>query len=343
MEHPLRIVGAVILVVSGTLVGCESSGTAEEPTTPASSDVPDTAGEMPTTGSSDADTSTLVRDNSLKPYLDAYEQLARLDRATRSQVQADVDLYVASCMKEQGFEYFPRPAAEYAEELARMESSLSIAAERTPLNEEWVSEHGLGIVDGTLLGKMDQLRSEDYSVTQNEEYRASLSPAAQESYDRALSAEGDDGTTVGCLIDAETEVLGADYQAELLTPPFQSLYDEFGLLVRTWSADPRVVAAEEEFGTCLADAGFGDVDLNELNRQYYAADHTDTGAMDLPPSEYRALLDQEIATGMARLDCFEETGYWDIRHEVEEGLVQEFLVTHQGELDGLALAAAELH
>jgi hypothetical protein len=181
------------------------------------------------------------------------------DRQQHYQAQ---DLIVA-CMSEAGFEYTPEPFYGDLDQ-SQQDPNREVWDLQQDDPEAFAREYGYGMttidyerVDGAASGQAPNL-----------EYRETLSPAAQEEYDKALwgdwseyeeaieaGEEVEPPTASGCSDSAYQEVYdyGGDDGAE---EQFDSLHEEWGALEERIENDPRMEAATQEWSGCMADAGY---------------------------------------------------------------------------------------
>lgn len=175
------------------------------------------------------------------------------------QQQYRVEELVAECMAEQGFEYIPQPLDERLRGPGEEYEEIWALQRNDP--ERFAREYGYGfstMPDSWFVAKED----EGYEDP-NWAIRESLSPAAQEEYDRALwgewpeleEGEEVDGPiepeTPGCYAEASEEVYGSgDDFAQ-----WEDINDQISDLYERIDNDPRVQSARQAWTDCMADAG----------------------------------------------------------------------------------------
>jgi|GEM_PF-570263 len=255
---------------------------------------------------------------------------------------------VAECMVEEGFDYTP---VDY--------TAMGLDLTGSELGAEWgtaefAQEYGYGLTTSPVLG--DGTAPED----PNAEYVAGMSASEQDAYYRALYGDGYEtlstdpeaaATTswedLGCTGAAQNEMLGVEGEED----EFTALQEEMAAMLASADADPRLNQANADWAACMAGRGHPDLaavgdaeaaiadELATLQQEAYAAatDPT-TGAVDSDTAEAalaepRAeLAEREIATAVDDVECRAESGYDDVRAEVDAEYQAEFLAEHRAEL-----------
>lgn len=279
-------------------------------------------------------------------WLDASEE------SERSR-QAEIERRIAECMSEEGFEYIP------VEEPTADDEDVP-----DPGTVEFAEQWGYGIVDNP----WDAEQSVQVGLAADDPNRAivdAMSEAEREAYYAALwgpqmhagvEPDEDGGyeppswQEMGCAGAAYHEVQGAP-----LTAPAQGiddpLWDEMVDLERATAADPRVLAAEAEWASCMADAGHPEVtaigqgeqsiqeQADQIRTEGYAdvrVDPTDesVAAAERAIRERLAELQRvEIELAVADVTCRSASGYDEAWREVNRVLQQEFVDANRAELE----------
>lgn len=289
--------------------------------------------------------------------LDAYMEQIYGDGSEEQQVASarEVEEIVASCMAEQGFEYIPADV-----------DNQFVAGEE--LEHEWgtkefAEEFGYGATTDPWGG--EQAPEQEY-VDPNQDYVEAMSPEEQEAYWAALwgepimsedpEAEVEyDWTTSGCQGRAQHEVYetveGVDEDE------FAALQKDMEELWTGLQDDPRLVEANSEWASCMADAGYSgfatpedaqnsihekanavwedayaDVDYSEAttDEEFAAIDEAIQEATDAKLAE---ITGEEIETAVADFDCQEKSGLLEVQDTVNRERQQEFIDTHKDLLD----------
>ncbi len=260
--------------------------------------------------------------------------------------QNQVEELVAECMTEEGFEYVP---VDYSQQGG---SSFS-GAEWKPEDEEWVAQYGYGFVNYP--GRTDEPVIDDEWVDPNQDYVMSLSESEQAAYYETLYGPGptedqlnEDGSyeynweEAGCQGAASNEVYGSDpFQDEKHKP----VQEAMTAMYENIQKDPRMVALDAEWASCMADGGFTEYTskmdaqnkfIDELNAFYESKPE---GAQPDDP-ELKELGEREIKVAVADLACAKKMGYQQKSLEVQFEAERQFIQDHKAELDAL-LADAE--
>lgn len=262
------------------------------------------------------------------------------------QKQYRVEELVAECMAEQGFEYIPQRYEDRSWGPDPEQEEIWALQEEDP--ERFAREYGYGITTMPEVTTREQDSYED----PNWEIRDSLSPAAQEEYDKALWGEwpefeeGDEPEgpiepeTPGCYSEATDEVYGFDEedysQWEALERQFSELYERI-------ENHPRVKEATQAWIDCMAEAGYpglegiyGGNDLvNERMGDLYrwgdfeAGEDLEVLPSDPPepdPAELAELQDYEREVALADFQCRRdhyESEYNSVRDELENQFIED--------------------
>lgn len=231
-----------LLAACGTGGGGSNEGTAEGDTSTTEA-----------TGSSDADT--------LAEFFGYNEEDPEAAQARYQDEEAQRQELIRSCMAEQGFDYTP---------VSYPDSFVSYGPED---QEEYVKTQGFGIT--TWYGNEEQFQEEaEEFVDPNQEMVDAMSESEREAYYAALygteeeQMEGatteidpetgeeityHEGYGAGCEGEASEEIYGnpGDTQDlwEDLQPQMDQMYERI-------QADPRVVEFNEEWSSCMAEAGY---------------------------------------------------------------------------------------
>jgi len=216
-----------------------------------------------------------------------------------------VESFIATCMTDAGFEYI---SVDYATARAAMDSN----SKPSGLNgDEFRTQFGYGITtqyagpDGqAVMGTGEQ----------NIRIRSGLSTADLAAYNRALYGENPSATFVVSLDDENFSQTGGCTHAAVeqvftpdeLGPGFVNYQNAEGARVEQ---DPRVIAANRDWATCMRDAGYSYSNSDEIKTDLANRLDAITGgaAPDTLPSEAQASLTQlqgeELAIAAADHEC----------------------------------------
>jgi hypothetical protein len=305
------------LVLAPILCGCTATGGTPMSPAPTTTAAPAPAGAGP-----------------LDPYLSVFHgRESEKEKAAR-----DVALQnaVAACMKKEGFDYQPDLRSTAGGELA------------IPFGtEEFAHTYGYGVSTGPFT-------FEDASIDPNEEYVATLGEGERSAYEESLwglpqksgeevAAGGEaadeshqyDWSAGGCMGVADHE-LGSEPEPD--DPELQSL---LMLLEREYEkaeAAPAVLAADEAWSECMADAGHPEYEKrneapSDFDRRYGELLGPDGEEPD--PAALDALRSEEIAVATADFECGGEDGYAEALAAEQLRVEQSFVEAHREELDAL--------
>ena len=227
------------------------------------------------------------------------EEVSEQERQRHYEVQD----YIVTCMAEAGFEYEPEPFwADLQDASGMVDPFEDVWKLRQEDPEAFAREYGYGATTIDYNAVEDGMQ--EPTPGPNEEYRESLSPAAQAEYDKALWGDWEemeppsDGATAepvepgGCNNEAFEVVYGSPEEEQ---EQFEALYEEWDSLYQRIEDDPRLTEAVRAWSDCMADAGYPD--LEELyggenlvyQRQEEAYGWDDEGAPGAVPADPEAV------------------------------------------------------
>lgn len=277
---------------------------------------------------------------------DADAQMMRIEEAT------------AACMAEQGFEYIP---VDYSQ----MGGGFVTSGDDIPWGtKEFAEEYGYGITTSPMQEEMIEEDPEEW-VDPNQEYVEAMSETEREAYYAALYGEQTyeeplEGEEVeynweeaGCSGRAQQEANALGVDPEQMS----ALEEDMTAMWEAMQSDPRMAALNEEWSSCLADAGFpgyttfGDAeqDFSERANKVYE-DMWEDVTEELTEADYLAMEEEaqrrlaeltsaEIETAVADFECRESVRWDAVSREVNLEYEQEFVDTHKAELDALVESA----
>ena len=274
---------------------------------------------------------------------------------------------LAACMQESGFDYQPVDWSYTFEDVPTPPPAREVSDE----DREFAAQYGYGV---STQGELSAAAPASGYVDPNEAYVAAMSPAEQEAYYLALLGPGDseedvsadapyDWTKHGCYGRAahEQELEGEPFDDS----PFEPLRAEIDALWPTIEADPRILAAEDAWSLCMDEAGYPGFDraadaqasffeeeMRILDEAFGPLQSDPSTADDQTSPEYLAaeqtaaelrgeLVETEIATAVADLECQVEVGYRRVQAEVSAELQEEFYEEHRTDLEAWLTAIEE--
>lgn len=286
------------------------------------------------------------------------------DRQRHYQVQE----YIVTCMAELGFEYYPEPFWGDQEGHGRIADD--------PYQEAWAlqqedpeafaKQYGYAITTIEYDFGDDGFDEWDPSDDPNWAYRESLSPAAQQEYERALwgewPEEWDDGEPMeidmsvigGCQNVAYDQAYGMGEDWEEEQARFETLWQEWETLYQRIENDPRLSEVMQGWRSCMADAGHpglterwdGQELVHERQREVYRWDVYEEPPHFDDPEEEREYWEsfepyEPAADEVAELRAYELEVAWDdytcrqefdleaVEREVRFELEEEFIEDHR--------------
>lgn len=347
--------GAAVLValVVGATGGCVSGGSA----TTSQGASGGAAGAVVGPDGAPTPSTTYPIDREL-PFGAYAEPVSRVLNSGKELDESDftaVEELVAACMKDEGFEYYPRPYVPSDTAIADWTGG-ALALPVLPADRADVEKYGYG-TDDVEAGEAARVAAE--VVDENNVYLDSLEPAAQEAYLEAMGGTSD--TDLGCHGDATLEVLGAQPDTDLADEYTELVGEMMRLVTYGVGQDPRGVALVDEWTGCMADAGYdvtkppGDPELGWPSGPMQAYDraigtatdgtwsdeYRDAVTEDIPlDRRYLVGSDAEHAIAVADFDCRASTDYVDRYVEVLADLEADFVADRKVMLDELVAAAS---
>lgn len=316
----------------------------------------------------------------LTPYWEAlYGGGADMDEQMKEQqeVEAKIQKKVAECMTEQGFEYTAFvPDFQNDTDMSGSDDDVW-----DPDDEKWVAKWGYGITDWPGREDEDQEQEqyeEEASDDPNYAYYESLTDGEKAAYDETLSGpvltdeeyadpdyeyKWEEG---GCYGKAshEVEVESENDVEEADLSKYEDLITRMDSLWEEQLKDPKIVALEGEWSTCMSEAGEAG-----FNTQYDAAESINTEYQELNPTivdpgpeetavegeaaeelevspetdpELAALKKREIDLALTDLECREKTSYGDRYQKLSIDFEQQFVDENKAELDAMKLALEQV-
>ena len=266
------------------------------------------------------------------------------DQESADAQQVLIEEQVAACMAGEGFEYIPVDQSQY---------SSSVSGEEWDFDsEEWVAQWGWGFVNSPGQAEVNE-EPEVTFVDPNEDYVTALSPSEQTAYYETLYGVGPSEEDLegeyeynweeaGCYGSAQQEVQGTDpWNDDKNTALFESM----NALYEGVQNDPRLVEANAQWASCMADAGFSGYStpqaaqesfIDELNSYY----ETSTEGITPDDPKLKELGAREVEVALADLACAEEGDTRQLALTVQFELEEQFITDNKAELDAL-LADAE--
>ncbi len=243
---------------------------------------------------------------------------------------------IASCMKEQGFEYVPHPPTPAGFDF----NTIGSADLDDP---DWIERYGYGIVFAPDREKVT------ITADPNEEIIEGLTGPERTAYYAALSgtdafdAEGEyDPSKGGCMGAAQIELDGED---PTRGDEFRPLRDAVMDFYEALGTQAEIVALDAAWAECMSAAGHGSFatqmePLYEVNSELLMLlrEYEDS-AWEEP--EMEALGAREIELALADLACREETGYRASYASVRTTLEERFVQDNLADLEAFKKAAEQ--
>ena len=287
--------GAIVLALSGGLVGCTASASA----------------------SSSPGSST----EAVAFTPDPLTQYVTMEDTTRAAKLAALDQAVTQCMAAQGFEYTPdRAAPEPLDYDGAGPGSILVHS------REWVTEHGYGNVDQLFGAASTDLATD---TDPNAAYKKTLSPDRRKAFDEALQGKAfvvtPDGSDApqGCEGAAEKQVFPEDASQ----PP---IVDRAIAFRQSLHNDPSITALDDERLACLKDAGHPQPSLPEEDAEAYQKAHPGADGDD---PEVVDLKSTEVDTALADWDCAHKLDLGHRYLTALTALEQNYITEHRAELE----------
>ena len=274
------------------------------------------------------------------PPADAYVELV-LGTSQEQAVQKTMaaEELVAACMTQQGFDYVP--------DISRYTFPDEAAVDPPPGSREFAESYGYGFVEGPPVSESAQ------GSNPNDEIMASLGPEGRARYMEALygasTEESDaapqeyDWRNAGCMGAALHETSPEAAQ----NPVAVALQEEIARIEATaLPADPRVVALDDAWATCMADSGYeglarqGDAAAQATDAWMAYQASVAAGNVD-PDRDDGDVAAEEKALALADWDCRDEVRYDAGIGQVRTEMQSEYVKAHRAELDAWVEASSD--
>jgi hypothetical protein len=219
-------------------------------------------------------------------------------------LEASAEQSVAECMKAAGFDYVPVDFAQFDPE-----------GDGSTDTRAWAEQNGYGIS----VQPEQAIPTADEFDDPNIPIRQSLTSAELEVYQFALYGEqpAEDGSfdpanRTGCVAESYQGVVDARRELGAVGQFYSEFADELAALDDRFQADPRFLALEEQWATCMAESGFlvasrGEIFV-ELDRRMSEVGPLIVPGQD-PSAEAQAAMDEvadwERQAAVTDWDCTE--------------------------------------
>lgn len=237
----------------------------------------------------------------------------------------------ASCMREKGFEYWPRVPGR---------DDVDVVTDGWDRDgREFAAAYGYGLADQP--ARVNGSVTIDYGPADdgphrepepNAAYRESLSPAAQAEYDVALDGEVvESGTTEG----GGTWQRRAGGCLDVWAVTAHPVLDEANEFLATITADGAFDEVNALWSACMSRAGYAypsPAAAEDAYRDEWWDLRQAAGTGPLPPE----LGERERATALASWDCRAEVGYAERAAAIQVEVEQRWIDAHRAELDAWA-------
>ncbi len=219
---------------------------------------------------------------------------------------------VADCMKAQGFDYTPQ-----RQDTAALEASLDLPDMNTV---EFAEQYGYGLT--TL---------DDASATGDQATEPPTAQASTLEYQEALLGSdypaGKAQMPGGCFGEAMATVFGDDVASMDTT-----VAADIAGLTSSAEQDDRVVAALDEWSTCMDDRGYDYATPDAAMRSIASRAYDSTGTL-VQDDALSTLRTEEIDTAVADLGCRDSSGLTQAKAEVLARLETDYYAAHRDEVD----------
>lgn len=266
--------------------------------------------------------------------------------------EREMEEFIAACMAEQGFQYIMRTDEMETTILPPLPGQAQLGS------REWAALFGFGISTNPPTADFSVRSMGITGVTTNRELRAEMSEAERAAWWQALYGvalvdgqllfpqphlwENVPESDIGCMTRwfiAQTE------------PPiaFGALQDEIDRFESIVQADPRTLALDAEWASCMIDAGepgwVSPLQVSAGLREMFAAQDQIpvevllawdwAAAPDGPPEPVgrAAFQEREIAIAVADWDCRDQLDHDAAQRAIDLDLQQEFVDQHRNELE----------
>jgi len=258
---------------------------------------------------------------------------------------------ISQCMREAGFDYIPHPAPFGI-------TGIRSGVDYQPNDYYWVTQWGYGIVDSPFGSTAQIIDMDGWNANNpNEELLAELSATERTAWRNALNGiapiDSIDGAAVfpeemtraelGCSRWAANEVpFTAPGQDLLLTDEFAPLLEALSQMNIELQNNPSVLAVEEDWSNCMADAGFPG-----FSAQWMAKSRIESELSALPVDQRSgteravALQEREISMALVDLACRESTNFTDRQNAARLAAEEQFVADHRTELEAFRSAAEQ--
>ena len=280
------------------------------------------------------------------PAASPEEQQAFRDERTKQR-----EAVIATCMKDQGFDYIPAVPSQTESPVSKWH----------PDDRDWVAKYGYGVIQNPY--EEDSQPEATEPVDPNHAYVTSLTEAEQQAYFVAyggdgLGSEGEESTEwrwqdAGCEGLAYHEIDGKDpWQQEENKPIMETL----GKFYTEVQSGPEIAGLDAAWAACMTEAGHpgftmqrdAESSVYRLREQYWedlSAEQDDSeydpihGTMNDPT--YAALADQELPLALADLECRKKTDYRQALLRIRFAAEEQFIADHREELDAMKARAEQ--
>lgn len=323
-------------------------------------------------GGGEAKKSDAVDDGPLMKYLNAiYEAEGDSEKAMQERGEREQEI-IATCMKEEGFEYTP-VKVDYGQDELSMSGSDEDGPEWGSL--EFAEQYGFGIVSWPG-SEEEESEAEAGGEEETEEepdpnydYYSSLSESEQAAYDQAMYGSSafeepevtydENGEEVyeepeeismeeqGCTGKAMAEVWKSGLEDDPQYKELEKALDEF------WGEDseiPGQAELDEEWAACMEKAGFAEYARDgrwavsdPLNDEYYQMQGGDSDEwIELTDAQNEEFQKREIEVAVADAKCGEKVDYDTRLTKADHKREQEFVDQHKDLLESLLAKSKKL-
>lgn len=335
-----------VLLSGAILIACALAACSSPPKAATSSEGSSAAGNAKASASEPAELPLEAYLSSLTGLSGSYTDI----QEKRYQQDLKRERITAQCMKENGFSYTPEAT-----------KSTSKSGQYGPSDHDldsksWVQKYGYGAVyqPGGTTGALDRESEKGAdskkslaAASPNSQYRASLTAAGRNAYDKALNGADSENSTLtiardwqqlGCsglalhTVPNQNVIMGSS-EGKTVEAAVEQFYNGYA----TW---PGVAGAQTAWASCMSSSGFAGYSKQNQPASQIAAENTalwTAAGADGQPStaDLDALARKERTLALADLNCRDKTDYRGTLRRITLKQENQFMADNKVALDAL--------